>query len=197
MNNIIRIINPHKLMVLATVVKHQNITHAAHALFMTQPAVTNIIRQLEQQFDLKLVSHQGKKIILTDAGLSLASYWPQFESLYLTLHNDLLAQRSGERGHIKLLMVSTGKYLVPPIINQFLRHYPGAKFQCQIAYRDEVVSGIIDGSHDFGVITNPPYHAELIAQKLNENQLVFACRPSHKLISSTVNTSLNALVCFL
>ena len=73
-----RVINPRKLMVLDAVVRHKNITAAAKELCMTQPAVTNVIKQLEVYFNQKIVNHVGKKIIITDAGTRLANYWHEF-----------------------------------------------------------------------------------------------------------------------
>jgi DNA-binding transcriptional LysR family regulator len=177
-----QIIHPHKLMVFAKVAEIGNITHAAQLLHMTQPAVTNIIRQLEKHYQQKLISHQGKKILITDAGKVIASYWQAFETLFDDLNDRLSAHQKGDRGEIKLAMVSTAKYFMPSLISRFKETYPLSEFKCHITNRHEIIDDILECKYDLAIITNPDKHLEITEHHLSKNKLVFVCKAHHQLL---------------
>ena len=64
--------NPIHLKTFLSVQKRLNFTHAARELFLSQPAVSRQVRQLEQALGVKLFEQIGKSLFLTDAGRTLA-----------------------------------------------------------------------------------------------------------------------------
>jgi len=181
MKSMSQLIHPHKLLALAKVVEHRNITMAAKDLHMTQPAVTNIIRQLESHFGQRLVQSEGKRMLITDAGQQLATYWLQLAHLYEDMHQTMSAHEQGDRGKIRIHMVSTGKYFMPKVINPFLTTYPLAEFDCHVVNREALFAALHENKTDLAIATNPEYHPQLETTELHQNHLIFVINPKHRL----------------
>lgn len=82
--------------------KEQNITKAAEHLFMTQPALTYRIKQLEKEFQVEILSKNGKYIKMTPAGEYLVEYAKRIlndlrktKEFLLNIENELI-------GHLKI-----------------------------------------------------------------------------------------------
>ena len=186
-------VHPHKLLAIAKVVEYKNITYAAKALHMTQPAVTNIIRQLERHFGQPLVRGEGKQLMITDAAYFLVNSWRRLESTYEDLHQAMHAHEQGDVGLIRLKMVSTGKYLMPKILTAFQKKYSKVEFACQIQHRELLISSIKNHEADLAIITNPAHDNKITAIKLGNNPLGFVINSQHRLAEKS-NVSLQDLM---
>lgn len=181
MNILKKLVHPHKLLALAKVVEHKNITYASKDLHMTQPAVTNIIRQLEKHFGQTLVRAEGKQLMITDAAHLLVKYWKHLENTYEDMHQAMHAHEQGDVGLIRLHMVSTGKYLMPKVMTTFQASYPKVIFSCHITHREFMLEAIKNHEADLALITNPPHDDKISAIKLTNNPLAFVVNQDHPL----------------
>jgi DNA-binding transcriptional LysR family regulator len=111
----------------------QSISKAANALFVTQPAVTQQIKQLEEAFGQALIEPFGRTVQLTESG---KIFFKLSETLLANLA-DLEETMSNlvnlEKGHIRLGIVSTTKYFVPMLMMEFKKVYPAISFDLKIA----------------------------------------------------------------
>src|ERR1700759_634038 len=114
-----------RLQVFHTVAKRLNFTKAAGELFISQPAVTRHIHELEQQFNLKLFERNGTRIALTAAGKRLLQHTEALFALYRNLEFDMSTLTQGHGG--KLILggsMTTAPYIIPPILAAFHERYP-------------------------------------------------------------------------
>ena len=107
------------------VARQGSVSKAAERLFVTQPAVSMHIRQLEDAFGVALFEPQGRGIRLTDAGHAFAG---RATAVMAELHEleSLMAEHAGaKQGRIALAVVTTAKYFVPMLLVRFGQLFPG------------------------------------------------------------------------
>lgn len=158
-------------------------TAAAESLFLTQPAVSKRINQLEQQLGARLFDRLGRQIQLTEAGHALLPHARRvlrdLEDMSRVIDN-LSTEvggklRIGTSHHI-------GLHRLPPVLRQFSRHYPNVQLDIHFIDSEEAWEGVLEGDLELGVVTLPPEpdprgHSEVIWQ----DPLVFMASPDHPL----------------
>lgn len=135
-----------------TVCQTMHFTRAAELLHITQPAVSQHIRTLEQEYGAPLFLHEGKKLRLTEAGRLL---W----SAALTMRQDarLVKEQIGRLtgGQESLTFGATltvGNFAMPGPLAAYLRQYPEARLQMQVADTKELLGKIDRGEIDFAIV---------------------------------------------
>jgi DNA-binding transcriptional LysR family regulator len=153
------------------VARLQSISKAANALFVTQPAVTQQIKQLEEVFGLALIEPFGRTVQLTESG---KIFFKLSETLLANLA-DLEETMSNlinlEKGHIRLGIVSTTKYFVPMLMMEFKKVYPAISFDLKIANREEMVNLLRNNLVDLVIMGRPPNKVEYDAIPFITNPL--------------------------
>lgn len=105
-----------RLKVFYTVARRLNFTKAAEELYITQPAVSKHIQEIESYYKVRLFERNGSKIKLTRAGGVLLHYCNQLFALYGTLEFELNSLTETHKGHLRIGASTTiAQYLLPPI----------------------------------------------------------------------------------
>src|SRR5258706_4635608 len=114
-----------RLQVFHAVAKHLSFTKGAEALFMTQPAVTFQIRQLEEHFNTRLFDRSQGKIVLTPAGVVALEYAERILALSAEL-DTRMKEMNGQLGGPLLIGASTtiAEFLLPQVLGEFKARYP-------------------------------------------------------------------------
>ena len=105
-----------------------NLSKAAEKLYLTQPALSRYIKNLEDSLDIKLFEHSGRKLILTDAGLRYVDAAYKMLDMYEDLLNDLHASDDTIRGSLRVGTTrQRGPMLLPGIVTRFHHSFPNVK----------------------------------------------------------------------
>src|SRR5260370_29670756 len=114
-----------RLRVFHAVAKHLSFTKAADALFMTQPAVTFQVKQLEEQFNARLFDRAHGRIVLTAAGAIALEYAERMLALSAEL-DTRMREMSGQLAGPLLIGASMtiGEYVLPQLIGEFKARFP-------------------------------------------------------------------------
>lgn len=172
-----------QLRTLQTVVEYHSYTEAAKALFMTQPAVSMQIKQMEGQIEMPLFERDGKQVTLTEAGRELLHY-AQNISQQLDEAAQMLEELKGlKRGKLHLTMASTANYFAPQLIAAFHRKYPGAQVTLDVANRKGLIDALNNNNSDMVIMGKPPKGNKLTGIPFMDNPLVAIAAPSHPLAS--------------
>jgi DNA-binding transcriptional LysR family regulator len=109
-----------RLKVFYTVAKRLNFTKAAMELYISQPAVTKHIKELEGIYKTSLFERSGnKKIVLTTAGETLLQYADQLLDVYRELEFDMNLLISQHSGVLRIGASTTiAQYIIPPVLAQ-------------------------------------------------------------------------------
>jgi len=170
-----------QLRILEAVVEHNSYTDAAKALFMTQPAVSMQIKQMELQIDLPLFERDGKQVSLTEAGSELLHYARNIRQQLDEAELMLEELKGLKRGKLHLTMASTANYFAPQLIAAFHHDYPGAQVTLDVTNRSGLLASLDNNTTDMVIMGKPPKGHNVIATRFMNNPLVVIAAPSHPL----------------
>jgi len=171
-----------RLQVFHAVAKHLSFTKAADALFMTQPAVTFQVRQLEEQFNARLFDRSQGRITLTPAGVVALEYAERILALSSEL-DTRLKEMSGQLAGPLLIGASTtiAEFLLPPVLGGFKASYPAVVPRLFVANSEAVQERVAERSLDLGFIEGDSRLPSLASDVCCEDELQVVCAPSHAL----------------
>jgi len=171
-----------RLQVFHAVAKHLSFTKAAEALFMTQPAVTFQIRQLEEHFDTRLFDRAHGRITLTPAGQSALEYAERILGLSAEL-DTRMKEMSGQMAGPLLIGASMtiAEFLLPQALGEFKSRYPGVVPRLFVANSETVQARIAERTLDLGFIEGESHLPSLFTDVCGDDELQAVCAPSHPL----------------
>ena len=176
-----------RLQVFHAVARHLSFTKAADALFMTQPAVTFQVRQLEEQFDTRLFDRTHGRISLTPAGAVAYEYAERILALSAEMESRL-REMTGQEAGVLLVGASTtlAEYLLPRILGEFKAAHPAIVPRLLVANSEQVQERVAERSLDLGFIEGDSHLPSLAGESCCEDELQVVCAPSHALASRKV-----------
>lgn len=171
-----------RLQVFHAVAKQLSFTKAAEVLFMTQPAVTFQIKQLEEHFNTRLFDRGHGRIALTPAGELVLAYAEKI----LGMANEMdvrLAEMTGEVGGSLLVGASTtiAEFLLPRILGEFKSKYPNARPRLIVANSETIEARVAEHTIDIGFIEAPSHQPNLQSDVCCEDELQVICHPKFPL----------------
>lgn len=135
------------------VVKYKSFSKAAKELYLTQPTVSNNIRNLEKELKTTLLDRRSKTITLTDAGLSFYKYAAELLDLREQAKFNIIEQSQRIEGQIEINASSIPEqYILPYIIRDFTKIYPDVSFSVIHKNSKDIVDDIIVGKQNFGIV---------------------------------------------
>lgn len=161
-----------QLRIFTHIARHGSITKAAEELHLTQPAVSIQLKNFQQQFDIPLTELVGRKIFITDFGREIVraaeNIIAEIEHIQFRskLHKGILA------GKIKISVVSTGKYIMPFFLSDFLKLHPNIELQMDVTNKTKVLENLEKNEVDFSLVSVMPEHNGLEQLALLKNKLV-------------------------
>ncbi len=170
-----------RLQVFYTVARHLSFTKAAEQLFMTQPAVTFQIKQLEEQFNARLFERSHGKIALTPAGQMVMSYAERILGLSEEMETRV-ADLTGAMGGPLLLGASLtiAEYILPRILGEFKAQHPQVHAHMTVGNSELIETRVADYSLDLGLIETPAHLPGLRTELVCEDELVVICARGHR-----------------
>lgn len=173
-----------RLQVFYTVAKQLSFTKAADILYMTQPAVTFQVKQLEEHFNTRLFERSHGKISLTPAGDLVLGYAERI----LALTGEMEARVGELTGQVTgplMIGASTtiAEYQLPRILGEFKERFPQVQARLTVANSETIAAKVADHSLDVGLIEAPSHNPTLTTLACCEDELVMICSPSLKLAS--------------
>lgn len=172
-----------QLRVFASVAHNLNFSKAARELYLTQPAVSTQIRQLEDATGIPLFERMGRRTSLTEAGRELLTRVMGVNQLLREASEAMDALRGLKSGTLILGAVSTAKYFAPSLLAEFASKYPAVTIRFSVANREEIIEHLTDNEIDLAIMGRPPRELETHAVSFAKHPLVIIAAPSHPLAS--------------
>ncbi len=171
-----------RLQVFHAVAKQLSFTKAADALFMTQPAVTFQIKQLEEQFSTRLFERGHGQISLTESGRVVFDYAERILGLSAEMEARLKDMTGQMIGPLLIgASMTIAEYLLPQVLGEFTARYPGVIPRLLVANSEAVQSQVAEHSLDVGFIEGDSLLPSLVTEFVCEDELLVVCAPSHPL----------------
>ncbi|MHA8050277.1 LysR substrate-binding domain-containing protein [Aquirufa sp. ROCK-SH2] len=143
-----------QLQIFLKVVQSASITKAAEELNLSQPAVSIQIKNFQAQFDIPLIEIIGKKIYVTDFGKEIAISAKGILDQVYAINYKTMAFKNQLVGRLKISCVSTGKYVLPYFLTDFLRTNSGVEITIDVTNREKVIESQLDNEVDFSLVSD-------------------------------------------
>lgn len=152
-----------RLKVFYTVAKRLNFTKAAAELFITQPAVTKHIRELESQFKTSLFERSGnKKIALTPAGEMLLQHTARLFELYREMEYDMSLLTQTHTGVLRIGASTTiAQYVISPLLARFHKKFGAITIHLVTGNTEDIERALLDKEIDLGMIEGVTHHPQI------------------------------------
>lgn len=161
----------HQLTIFLKVVETQSITKTAEALHLSQPAVSIQLKNFQEQFYIPLVEIINKKVYITEFGLEIAESARTILNELSTIDQRLHKYKGLLTGTIKIASVSTGKYVIPYFLSDFLKKHENIELRLDVSNKTKVIEALEKNETDFALVSVLPEHLQLNKIELMPNLL--------------------------
>ncbi len=161
----------HQLQVFLKVTENESITKAAEELHLTQPAVSIQLKNFQDQFEIPLTEIVGRKLYVTDFGREIAIAAEKILNEVQAINNRTLAYKGELIGKLKISVVSTGKYVMPYFLSDFLNLNPGVELVMDVTNKAQVIESLEKNEVDFSLVSVLPSKLNVEKVALMQNKL--------------------------
>lgn len=179
-----------QLKTFESIARHLNFSRAAEELYLSQPAVSMQIKQLEESVGLPLLEKHGKRLLLTDAGRETLRYSRAILQQLQDLESTIDELKGLGRGQLNISVVSTANYFMPQLLAKFIREHPQINVTLSVANRDTVIRQLTEHIADLAIMGQPSDETELVSEPFMDNPLVVIAAPNHPLANKNQITPL-------
>lgn len=164
--------------VFLEVAQLKSFTKAGQALYISQPAVSKHIRQLEDDYRTSLFERKGNSIALTEAGEILMEAILKALAISKKVEFDISTHRDqyAAKGELNLGASTTvALYIVPPVLSEFHRKHPHIKLSLLNRNSENVLKAILDHEIDLGIMEGKNKSSKVNSQLFLTDEVIPVC----------------------
>lgn len=173
--------------VFLEVAQHLSYTKASQVLYISQPAVTKHIQQLEELYKTSLFDRKGNSISVTESGKILIDYLLRARDLEKQLDFELSTRTSQTeaRGELKLGASTTvALYIIPPVLSGFRKNFPNVKLSLLNRNSENVLKALLDHEIDLGIIEGKKKMPRVRSEHFLTDEVVAVCSARSDLVKN-------------
>lgn len=163
----------HQLQIFLKIAQIQSITKASEELHLTQPAVSIQLKNFQDQFPIPLTEVVGRKLYITDFGKEIAIAAEKIINEVYAINHKTLAYQGALSGRLKIAVVSTGKYVMPYFLSDFMKGNPGVDLIMDVTNKARVVENLELNEVDFALVSVLPNKLKVNRVELMPNRLFY------------------------
>jgi LysR family transcriptional regulator, transcriptional activator of the cysJI operon len=178
-------LNLHLLRVFSAVAEHRSFTRAAETLFISQPAVSKAVRELEHQLELPLLERGAgtKGVQLTESGRALFDHARGIFALERAAVEDVRARVGLQRGRLAVGASTTiAGYWLPPYVATFLARLPSVELQIRAGNTQAISQALIDCTVDVALVEGAVHDERIVATPWRDDELWVVVHPDSALV---------------
>lgn len=177
-----------ELSYVIAVAKHQNITKAAEALYITQPTLTKFLQNLEAEMGQKLFRKLGHRFVLTYAGERYVSRATEILNLKRELDQEMSDIVRNNHGSLKIAFPTMrGAYMLPCTLPVFNKHYPNVKLDVREEHSALLEGMILNGEVDLAFFNLPIKSPDIDYEVIKHEELLVVMAADNPLVQKGVN----------
>ena len=161
----------HQLQVFYKITETLSITKAAEELFLTQPAVSIQLKNFQNQFDIPLTEMVGRQIYITDFGKEIATAAEAILNEVYAINYKTQAYKGQLSGRLKISVVSTGKYVIPYFLSDFIKNNKEVELEMDVTNKTKTLKSLKNNEIDFALVSILPKDIEVESKIILENKL--------------------------
>ncbi|WP_367769764.1 LysR family transcriptional regulator [Flavobacterium sp. WC2421] len=175
-----------RLKVFYTVANRLSFTKAALELFITQPAVSKHIQELEEQYQIKLFDRNGNKVSLTLAGQTLLSHTNKILEIYRDVDFDMSSLINQQRGLLRIGASTTiSQYIIPPLLARFHQKLKDVKVNLRNGNTEQIENALLNKEIEIGIVEGQSKNKLIKYTPYLKDELVLVCNLNNPLVSKT------------
>lgn len=160
-----------QLKIFLRIAQTGSVTKAAEELHLTQPAVSIQLKNFQEQFDIPLTEVVGRKIYITDFGREIAEAAENIINQVHAINYKTLAYKGQLTGRLKISIVSTGKYVMPYFLADFMKQHSGIELLMDVTNKNKVIDNLENNEVDFSLVSVLPDGLNIEKLDLLQNKL--------------------------
>lgn len=180
----------HQLQVFLKVTQIQSITKAAEELHLSQPAVSIQLKNFQDQFEIPLTEVVGRKLFVTDFGKEIAESAENILNQVYAINYKTVAYKGQLTGRLKISVVSTGKYVMPYFLSDFLKQHAGVELLLDVTNKLNVIRSLEKNEVDLALVSVLPDHLQFEKVDLIQNKLYLVANRDFKSASKVHDKSI-------
>jgi DNA-binding transcriptional LysR family regulator len=161
----------HQLQIFLKIVQTESVTRAAEELHLTQPAVSIQLKNFQDQFEIPLTEVLGRKIFITDFGREIAEAAENIINQVYAINYKTSAYKGQLSGRLKVSVVSTGKYIMPYFLADFMKQHSGVELLMDVTNKNKVVESLVNNEVNFALVSILPTTVKIEKMDLLQNKL--------------------------
>jgi DNA-binding transcriptional LysR family regulator len=161
----------HQLQIFLKVAETKSITKASEQLNLTQPAVSIQLKNLQNQFDIPLTEVIGRQLYITEFGEEIAKTAENIINEVETINYKTMSFKGIVTGKLKISIVSTGQYVMPYFLTDFLKLNPAIDLSMDVTNKSKVITSLEKNEVDFSLVSVLPKNIDLNSELLVQNKL--------------------------
>ena len=173
-----------RLKVFYTVANRLSFTKAATELFITQPAISKHIQELEEQYKIKLFDRNGSKISLTNAGEVLLKHTNNIFEIYREIDFDMSSLINEHTGLLRIGASTTiSQYILPPLLARFHQKMENIKVNLLNGNTEQIENALLNKEIEIGIVEGQSKKKSIKYTQFLKDELVLVCKSSHALVN--------------
>ncbi|MFT6282473.1 MAG: DNA-binding transcriptional LysR family regulator, partial [Salibacteraceae bacterium] len=153
----------HQLKIFLEISQSKSITRTAEKLYLTQPAISIQLKNFQDQFSIPLTEVVGRKLYVTDFGMEIAKAAKKIIEEVDAINYKTLSYKGKLSGKLRISVASTGKYVMPYFLSEFIREHKGVELIMDVTNKSKVVRSLELNEVDFALVSVLPKKLSVIS----------------------------------
>lgn len=173
-----------RLKVFLAVATRMSFTKASVELFITQPAVTKHIQELEESYKIKLFNRTASKISLTQAGEKLLKHTKSIFEIHREIEYEMGALINEQRGILRIGASTTiSQYIIPTILASFHQEIQGINVNLRNGNTEQIESALLNKEIEIGIVEGQSKNKAIKYIPFLKDELVLVCSSKNTLVN--------------
>ena len=182
-----------QIRIFDSVARHRSHTRAAEKLYMTQPAVSMQMKQLEENLGIELFERQGRSLALSTSGQKLRAYSNNIIDAFESMIDYADKIKGCRTGHLTISVATTANHFTTRILSAFSKKFPEITISLDVTNRQSILRQLGNFEPDLVIMGEPPKGHGLLSEQFMMNPLVIIAPPNHKLLLKKKKLTINDL----
>lgn len=179
----------HRLRAFCLIVEMESFSKAAESKCMTQSAMSHLIKNLEDELEMRLLIRKGKNVLPTPAGRVFYEHAKRILGAYKAMEDDMYHLVSKIKGTLSIGASATAAtYLLPQVFYDFSRMYSDARLHLSVSNTENVIHKLHRGEIDLGIIEGSVKDGKASVQEIADDEIVLIASDNNPLTKKTTVT---------
>lgn len=171
-----------RLKVFISVARNLNFTRAARELYISQPAISKHIQELESGYGVQLFERKGSRVSLTSAGEIFLKHAETITESYHALKLDMNLQSGTFSGILRIGASTTiAQYILPELIAKFIKRFTDIRFTMYTGNSEQIEHELASHRIDIGLVESSSRHSGMKYTHISKDELVMVTSTQNKI----------------